>query len=155
MSLIFASQAVALTSEQMAQHEESFRTFDVDGSGGISAYELMNIMKALGRSRTADEIFEMISHSDLNADQLIDFSEFVNMMLKGSDPEQYKQEIERAFGSFDRNGDGYVGRAEIKKSVSELGDVVTDTEIDQMLAGNDLNDDLLLDYSEFESMMLH
>lgn len=154
LSLVFGSEAAAMTPEQLAKHEDSFKVFDVDSSGAISAYELMSIMKFLGKSRTDREIFDMIENSDLNSDQLIDFGEFVTMMLKGSEPDQYKQEIQRAFGSFDEDGDGFIGRAEFKEAVSNLGEVITDAEIDELLNGSDQNDDLLLDFSEFENMML-
>ncbi len=152
--LTLGSQALALSAEQLAQHENSFRVFDVDNSGGISAYELMSIMKALGKPRTDDEIFEMIGNSDLNSDQLIDFGEFVTMMLKGSEPDQYSQELQRAFGNFDADDDGYIGRAEFVEAVGNLGDVITNAEIDEMISGSDLNGDLLLDFAEFEKMML-
>ena len=50
-------------------------------------------------------------------------------------------EIKEAFSTFDMNGNGYVGAAEIKFVLDALGDEVTDEEIDEMIRLIDIDGD--------------
>eukprot|EP00054_Salpingoeca_dolichothecata_P036633 m.274334 g.274334 ORF g.274334 m.274334 type:complete len:150 (+) comp69030_c0_seq1:95-544(+) len=60
----------------------SFRVFDVDGSGTISAAELRHVMTSLGEKLTDEEVDDMIREADLNNDGCIDYQEFVAIMTK-------------------------------------------------------------------------
>lgn len=53
--------------------KESFRVFDKDGNGFISAAELQHVMKSLGEQLTDDEIEDMIREADINGDGQVDF----------------------------------------------------------------------------------
>ena len=55
-----------------------------DGSGSISAKELLLVMRSIGQNPTEDEILELIMEADLNGDGTISYDEFTKMMRKKS-----------------------------------------------------------------------
>ena len=60
---------------------DAFRVFDKDGDGKITAAELTHIMKNLGEPLSQEECDEMIAQTDTNKDGIIDYAEFVHLML--------------------------------------------------------------------------
>jgi len=60
---------------------ESFRVFDKDGNGFISAAELRHVMTTLGEKLSEEEVEEMIREADVDGDGQINYDEFVKMMV--------------------------------------------------------------------------
>ena len=61
-------------------------------------------------------------------------------------------EIKEAFYTFDLNGNGYVGAAEIRFVMDALGEGVTDEEIDEMIRMVDVDGDGEVNFREFYKM---
>ena len=61
-------------------------------------------------------------------------------------------EIREAFFTFDMNGNGYVGAAEIRFVMDALGEQVTDQEIDEMIRLIDIDGDGQVNFKEFHKM---
>ncbi|XP_040995541.1 calmodulin-5/6/7/8-like isoform X1 [Juglans microcarpa x Juglans regia] len=60
----------------------AFKMFDNDQNGFISAAELRHVMKNLGHDKLTDEeVNEMILEADVDGDNLINFDEFVRVMM--------------------------------------------------------------------------
>ena len=86
------------------------------------------------------------------------------LVLKGAQLEEHVQEnflnkqpftdaeIKEAFQTFDLNGNGYVGAAEIRFVLDALGEMVTDEEIDEMIRMVDIDGDGAVNYREFYKM---
>lgn len=85
----------------------------------------------------------------------VEFNEFIVMMSlvrdRGSDADddvrRQKQEAEvlQAFRVFDIDGDGLIDPQELKLTMSNLGEVLTDTDIRAMIRAADRNDDGKID----------
>lgn len=60
---------------------ESFKVFDKNGDGYISASELRHVMTTLGEKLTDDEVDEMIREADIDGDGQVNYEEFVKMMM--------------------------------------------------------------------------
>ncbi|KAL5205958.1 hypothetical protein ABZP36_034167 [Zizania latifolia] len=60
---------------------ESFKVFDKDQDGLISAAELRHVMISLGEKLTDEEVDQMIREADLDGDGQVNFDEFVRMMM--------------------------------------------------------------------------
>ncbi|XP_019418735.1 PREDICTED: calmodulin-like [Lupinus angustifolius] len=69
--------------ETAAEEElkEAFRVFDKDQDGYISPIELMFVMRTIGVKVTEEELGFMVNQADLDGDGLIDYEEFVRMMM--------------------------------------------------------------------------
>ena len=55
---------------------------------------------------------------------------------------------------FDRNGDGFISKAEFKHCMMHFGEQFTDEEVEEMISEADSNDDGRIDYNEFSQMIL-
>ncbi|XP_071164319.1 uncharacterized protein [Mytilus edulis] len=60
---------------------ETFKFFDKNGDGVITARELRMVMSNLGEKMTDDEISAMIHEADNNGDGVIDYEEFSKVMM--------------------------------------------------------------------------
>ena len=54
---------------------------------------------------------------------------------------------------FDANGDGLINRSELSQVMANLGEKLTDEEVDDMIREADINGDGQVTYEEFVTMM--
>ena len=59
----------------------AFRVFDKQGNGLIPSDELKHIMMTIGDKMTEEEATEMINEADIDEDGMINYEEFVRMMM--------------------------------------------------------------------------
>ena len=59
---------------------ESFRVFDKDGDGFLSAAELRHIMTNLGEKLKEEDVDDMLREAGIEPDGRINYEEFVTMM---------------------------------------------------------------------------
>ncbi len=55
--------------------------FDKEGNGTISTKELRHIMTTIGDKLTDEEVNQMIEEADIDGDGVINYEEFVRMMM--------------------------------------------------------------------------
>ena len=144
---------MSLTEEQIAEFKEAFSLFDKDGDGTITTKELDTVMRSLGQNPTEAELQEMINEVDANGNGTIDFPEFLVMMERKMKDTDSEEEIKEAFRVFDKDGNGFISAAELKHVMTNLGEILSDAEIDTMIAEADLDVDGQVNYEEFVKMM--
>ena len=64
------------------------------------------------------------------------------------------QEIKEAFKVFDKDGNGYISAAELRHIMTNLGEKLTDEEVDEMIREADVDGDGQINYDEFVDMMM-
>ncbi|KAI9076563.1 hypothetical protein K1719_024704 [Acacia pycnantha] len=79
----FLNLMAAIMKEAEAEEEfqEAFKAFDKDQDGYISPSELRHVMITVGERVTEEELEQMMRVADLDGDGLLDYQEFVSMML--------------------------------------------------------------------------
>ncbi|KAL9326189.1 hypothetical protein ACSQ67_006834 [Phaseolus vulgaris] len=60
-----------------------------------------------------------------------------------------KKELERVFSTFDKNGDGFITKQELRESLRNIGIFMTEKEVDDIVVKYDSNGDGLIDLEEF------
>ena len=78
--------ASLLTEEQVAEFKEAFEEIDVDGKGTITMGKLLEKLEEEYGEDGKDmspEIMVIVSMADTNGDGMINFEEFLEMMVKG------------------------------------------------------------------------
>ncbi|KAI8474007.1 MAG: caltractin-like protein [Monoraphidium minutum] len=142
-----------LTEEQKQEIREAFDLFDTDGSGTIDAKELKVAMRALGFEPKKEEIKKMIQDIDKDGSGTIDFEEFLQMMTAKMGERDSREEIIKAFKLFDDDNTGRITFKNLKRVAKELGENLTDEEIQEMIDEADRNGDGEVDEEEFYRIM--
>ena len=60
----------------------AFRVFDDDGTGFVSADELREVLTSLGEKLTDEEVEELFSEGEINADGLINYQDLCQAVLQ-------------------------------------------------------------------------
>ncbi|KAF5891186.1 calmodulin isoform X1, partial [Clarias magur] len=141
-----SSQADQLTEEQIAEFKEAFSLFDKDGDGTITTKELGTVMRSLGQNPTEAELQDMINEVDADGNGTIDFPEFLTMMARKMKDTDSEEEIREAFRVFDKDGNGYISAAELRHVMTNLGEKLTDEEVDEMIREADVDGDGQVNY---------
>jgi calmodulin len=63
------------------------------------------------------------------------------------------QRLTDQFRVFDKDGNGYISAAELRHVMTNLGEKLTDEEVDEMIREADIDGDGQVNYEEFVTMM--
>ena len=139
-------KADTLTSEQIAEFKEAFSLFDKDGDGSITTRELGIVMRSLGQNPTEAELQDMINEVDADGSGTIDFPEFLSMMARKMTAADSEEELKEAFRVFDKDGNGFISASELRHVMTNLGEKLTDEEVDEMIREADMDGDGQVNY---------
>ena len=67
-------------------------------------------------------------------------------MRKSEEPAEQEKVIRMAFRVFDQNGDGYIDVQELKHAMKNLGEPLTDKELQDMMKEADVDKNNKIDY---------
>ena len=76
----------------------------------------------------------------------IDFPEFRTMMAQNMKKSNSEKTIREAFRMFDKDGNGFISAAEIRHVMANLGEKLTDEEVDEMIKEVDVDGDGQVNY---------
>ncbi|XP_039054798.1 calmodulin-like protein 3 [Hibiscus syriacus] len=66
-----------------------------------------------------------------------------------TDSDSNKAELKRVFATFDKNGDGFITKQELRDSLKNIRLFTTEKEVEDMVVRADANGDGLIDFDEF------
>ncbi|KAL7412519.1 hypothetical protein BDY24DRAFT_341722, partial [Mrakia frigida] len=136
------------------EFKEAFSLFDKDGDGTITTKELGTVMRSLGQNPTEAELTDMVNEVDADGNGKIDFAEFLTMMSRKMRDVDSEEEIKEAFKVFDKDGNGFISAAELRHVMTNLGEKLTQSEVDEMIREADVDGDGQINYAEFVKMMM-
>ena len=138
--------------EVLSEYREIFDSYDINKNGKIERKEMKIILKKLGKNGTQEEIDEIWrAMNKIDSDSTIsfdDFIEFINRfnLTKNS---MSTDDIINAFQIFDRNHDGTISINEFKHILMDLGQKLSEKEVEEIIQDIDFNEDGKLNYREF------
>ncbi|XP_036279833.1 centrin-4 [Pipistrellus kuhlii] len=144
---------IELNETQKQEIKEAFDLFDVDGSGTIGVKELKIAMRALGFEPKKEEVKKLIAEIDKERTGTISFEDFFAMMSIKMSEKDEKEELLKAFKLFDDDATGTITLNNIKRVAEELGETLTDDELQEMLDEADHDRDGGINEDEFLRMM--
>ncbi|XP_016020030.1 centrin-1 [Rousettus aegyptiacus] len=142
-----------LTEDQKQEVREAFDLFDADGSGTIDVKELKVAMRALGFEPRKEEMKKMISEVDKEGTGKISFNDFLAVMTQKMAEKDTKEEILKAFRLFDDDETGKISFKNLKRVSHELGENLTDEELQEMIDEADRDGDGEVNEEEFLRIM--
>ena len=142
-----------LTEEQKQEVREAFDLFDADGSGTIDVKELKVAMRALGFEPRKEEMKRMIADVDKEGTGKISFNDFLAVMTQKMAEKDTKEEILKAFRLFDDDETGKISFKNLKRVAKELGENLTDEELQEMIDEADRDGDGEVNEDEFLRIM--
>ena len=142
-----------LTEEQRQEIKEAFDLFDTDGSGAIDAKELKVAMRALGFEPKKDDIKRMIQELDVDGNGVIEFGSFLDLMTVKMAERDPREEMLKAFRLFDEDETGKISFKNLKRVAKELGENMSDDEIQEMIDEADRDGDNEISEDEFVRIM--
>ena len=153
MLIDFRYERPGLTEDEIEEIKEAFDLFDTDGSGTIDPKELKAAMQSLGFDAKNQTIFQMISDLDRNKSGDIDFEEFLDMMTARMSDKDTREDINKVYRLFDDDGTGSISLKNLRRVARELGETMTDEELQEMIDRADSNGDSLVSADDFYNIM--
>ncbi|XP_011501553.1 PREDICTED: caltractin-like [Ceratosolen solmsi marchali] len=142
-----------LSDEQKADIKEAFDLFDPDGTGKIASRELKVAIRALGIEPTREEIRKLTANVDPDGLGKISFEEFLDLMSSKMAEKDSKDEVLKAFRLFDDDHTGKISFKNLKRVAKELGENLTDEELQEMIDEADKDGDGEVSQEEFLRIM--
>ena len=141
-----------LTEEQVTVFKEAFSLFATSDSNGyetLGLKELKTVLQSLGANPTKSEMEQIVGELDSNNDGKINCDEFLLFMDRKMKEMDRKDKIQETFRIFDKHNDGFITPAEIRNVMLNLGEKLSDEEIDDMLRVANVEQDGKINYEEF------
>ena len=142
-----------LSDEQKQEIKEAFDLFDTNKTGTIDYHELKVAMRALGFDVKKPEVVELMNEYDREGNGCINFNDFLDIMtekIRNRDP---VEEILKAFKLFDEDNSGNISLRNLKRVARELGENLSDDELQAMIDEFDKDQDGEISEQEFLNIM--
>jgi len=144
---------VKLTDAQLAAAKSAFKAFDKKNEDKIKVGDIEPAMKKLGHTIKPDWL-EKIEHMiDAEGTGYIQLEEFCNIIRKKFKDDEDERELKEMFRILDKEKRGEVNTNELRWILKQLGDDLTEADIDDMIADVDTDGSGWVDYNEFHKLM--
>jgi len=133
----------------------AFNRFDADNSGFISAPEMLQVLRLLGKNPSLAEFEGILKAIDRNNDGVVDFREFAQVWWKREQEyieEDFQEELQLAFKIFDADDSGTISAQELREKLTTLGERMTDAEVNELLAECDADGSGSISFAEFKNL---
>ncbi|EOQ99726.1 Myosin regulatory light chain cdc4 [Wallemia ichthyophaga EXF-994] len=135
-----------------AEAKEAFALFDKRGTGKIPSGQLGDLLRALGQNPTQAEVDSLRS----SAPSELDYKTFLSILQRpdGFKPAGELDDFVRGFQVFDKDGSGVIGAGELRYVLTQLGEKMSDAEVDELLKGVPISSDGNINYRDFAAHIL-
>ena len=145
-----------LSDAQLATFKETYAFFDKDNDGTITKEELGTVLRSLGQPITETELHEIMLEVDGDDNGTIELGEFLGVMARNTkdDLKEAEEELKEAFRVFDKEGCGYISAVGLRYVLTNLGNKMTDEEVDEMIKeAESMEGEGQVNYEEFVNML--
>ncbi|XP_044474908.1 probable calcium-binding protein CML29 [Mangifera indica] len=131
----------------------TFKAFDSDNDGSITAAELGGILSSLGHTASEEDVSAMVQQADKDKDGLLSLEEFLEMNTKDMELGSLRIFLTSALGSMDADEDEILTGEELHEMAENLGFPVTLADCQNMIAALDENGDGAVSFEEFQLLV--
>lgn len=146
---------VELLNEQKQEIREAFTLFDMNNDGFLDYHELKVALRALGFDMSKKEVLAVIEDYDSgNGRKVISYDDFYRYVAAKIIERDPIEEIKRAFTLFDDDNTGKITLKNLRRVAKELGESLSDDELNAMIEEFDLDEDGEISLEEFINICL-
>ena len=142
-----------LTEEQKQEIKEAFDLFDTEKQGTVDYHELKVALRALGFDVKKNDILAIMKEYDKQEKGRLEYADFVEIFAKKISERDPTAEIVKAFKLFDEDKRGKIGLKNLRRVAKELGENLTDEELQAMIDEFDKDQDGEINEQEFLAIM--
>ena len=146
-------QRQELSEEQKQEIKEAFDLFDTDKTGTIDYHELKVAMRALGFDVKKQEVLNLMKEYDREGAGQIEYHDFLEIMTTKIGERDPVEEILKAFKLFDEDNTGKISLRNLRRVARELGENLSDDELQAMIDEFDKDGDGEINEQEFLNIM--
>ncbi|KAF8944416.1 hypothetical protein BGZ47_004248 [Haplosporangium gracile] len=145
-----------LTSHYNHKFKEGFSLFDRKGNGTIESSSLGDLLRALGQNPTQAQVRDLVAEADPAGTRVINFDTFLKVLMRpdGFKPAGTYNEFINGFKVFDKENDGCITVGELRSVLTNLGEKLSDSEVDELLKGVEVDKSGKVHYEDFVRMIL-
>ncbi|KAH8355537.1 calmodulin-beta [Drosophila serrata] len=142
-----------LTEAQLKDLEIAFSLFDEADDKVIPIQHLPHLMRSVACHPTELEMQHILNEIDPDGIGELYLSDFLYIMSQKYATMTTEDEIIGAFRVFDKEGTGFIPESEFRHIMKNMGEQMTDDEVDQIVLDADANVEGNIDYVRFVAMM--
>ncbi len=139
--------------ETVQEIKAAFDLFDTDLGGSIDTKELKAAMTSLGFESKNGSIFQMITELDSDGNGNLDFPEWLALMTTRVGDKSTKAHFAKIFAMYDDERTGFLSAKNLRRVAQDLGENISEQEIQELIARADLDQDGLVSEEEFYNIM--
>ncbi|KAJ7375678.1 hypothetical protein OS493_039627 [Desmophyllum pertusum] len=110
-------------------------------------------MRSLGQNPTEIQLQEMVNEVDYDGNGVVDFGEFVNMMINQNNNTLDEKELLEAFRTFDGDDKGYIFSNEIRYVMRHMGESIPEQDINEILQDHQDSRKRKITFEEFTKLV--
>ncbi|ELU05331.1 hypothetical protein CAPTEDRAFT_170720 [Capitella teleta] len=129
--------AQSLKPDQIEDFKECFILHDKDGDGKISTHELGTVVRSLGMCPSETDIDELKRNFRGGSFGLPELMQVMATLMQQEGDREVA--IRDAFQTFDRDGNGLINAAELRHIMTNIGEKLTEQEVDEMIREFDVD----------------
>ncbi|CRG96113.1 centrin-4, putative [Plasmodium gallinaceum] len=133
---------------------ECFSLFDTNKCGYIDIREFYFALKSLGLNFKKEEVKNLFLQIKKSTDDKLNFDEFFHVASQNIHKRYNDEEIEQIFSLFDPNDTGKITLHSLKKVCEDIGENISDNELNNMIEYADKNNDKVIDKEEFKKILI-
>lgn len=134
--------------------EDVFSIFDTDGDGKIVREKVPDLLRALGKApntKEAEAIVKKIKNEFITFDDLKAISREYSSLPT---PDKLHDDMVNCFKACDKDGTGQVHEAELRQTLSTLGDYLTSSQVDDLLKEVTISANGQIDYDKLIDVII-
>ena len=137
----------------LSELQEAFDLFDADKTGRIDLHELKVLMRALGFNVKKNEVAKLVHEVDPHSNGTVEKDNFLEIMTEKYASRDPEEEIKKAFSLFDDDSTGKITIKNMKRVARELGENLSEEELQAMIDEFDKDADGEINEEEFLYIM--
>lgn len=145
--VVLALPALAQTLDR--DQRDAFAMFDRDGDGQLSRDEVFAVTARFDPTAKREDVDKQFDLADTNKDNFLSYNEFVDTLGN----QMAAEALAVAFSRFDRNADGKLDAAELRRGFAAMGDTLSEEDARAMISEGDRDNDGFLSRDEFMAVL--